>query len=100
MKLMLPAMLGVIMFFIFDLGISCLPSASRTLRQANLLTCKLSKIPDPAQFLTVIFEVSVEDYAGFLLDRPCRRKGAAPETDLGEFCREFDSACIYQCYAG
>lgn len=66
MKLMLPAMLGVIMFFVFDPGISCLLSASMTLRRANLLTCKLSKIPDSAWFLTVIFELSVEDHADFL----------------------------------
>ena len=37
-------------------------------RQANLLVCKLSKIQDLPQFLIVIFELNVEDWAGSVLN--------------------------------
>ena len=46
-----------------------------------MLVCKLNKIPDPPQFLIVIFELNVEDWAGSVLNgsgKAMHAKGAAP----------------------
>lgn len=59
-------------------------------RQANLLVCKLSKIPDLPQFLIVIFELNVEDWAGSVLNgsgKAMHAKGKA-ETDLEAFVQD------------
>lgn len=65
-KLMLFAVLVVIKLFISDLGVLFFLPASMKLKQANFLACKLSKIPNPAGSLTVIFEVSLEAHADLL----------------------------------
>lgn len=71
-----------------------------------MLACKLSAIPDPSQFSTVILELSVEVHAGFLRDgsgRTVQAKGTAPikaETDLGGLCGEFDFPCVDECFIG
>ena len=63
-------------------------------RQANLLVCKLSKISHPPQFLIVIFELNVEDWAGSVLNgsgKAMHAKGAAPtkaETGLRAFVQD------------
>lgn len=59
-----------------------------------MLVCKLNKIPDPPQFLIVIFELNVEDWAGSVLNgsgKAMHAKGAAPtkaETDLRAFVQD------------